>query len=67
MKKVGIAIDDWKLPIFDRHLKQSGYSFVNAGLLCKGTLVLTVQTENLEALGVVVKAANDEAARTGAP
>ena len=44
-----------------------GNSWTNAGHLTTGTLVLTVETTNLEALGVVVKAANDEAARTGAP
>lgn len=63
--KAAIAIDDWKLPIFTRHLTQSGYEFQNAGLLTKGTLILTVQTVNPEALAEVVKAANTEAALTG--
>lgn len=67
MQKAGIAIDDWKLPIFERHLKQAGYSFKNHGLLTTGTLLLRVDTINLVALGVVVKAANTEAAMTGAP
>jgi hypothetical protein len=67
MKKAAIAIDEWKLPIFERRLQHAGYSWTNAGHLTTGTLVLTVETTNLEALGVVVKAANDEAARTGAP
>jgi hypothetical protein len=31
MAKAGIAIDDWKLPIFDRHLTQAGYSYANRG------------------------------------
>ncbi len=63
--KVGIAIDDWKLPIFERHLKQSGYRFSNAGSLTPGALILTVETTNAAALADVVKAANTEAARTG--
>lgn len=62
--KAGIAIDDWKLPIFERHLSQSGYAFVNAGRLIAGTLLLTVETTNQEALMAVVKAANTEAAMT---
>lgn len=62
-KTAGIAIDDWKLPIFERHLRQAGYPFTNAGKLTAGTLVLKVETINLEALAVVVKAANDEAAQ----
>lgn len=67
MRKAAIAIDEWKLPIFERHLKQAGYAFENAGHLTAETLVLKVNTTNLAALGEVVKAANNEAARTGAP
>lgn len=65
--KAGIAIDDWKLPIFERHLKQSGYTFENKGPLVAGTLILHVVTDNAVALQEVIKAANTEAARTGAP
>ena len=67
MKKAAIVIDDWKLQIFERHLQQSGYALENAGPFTTGSLVLRVDTENLEALGEVVKAANAEAALTGAP
>ena len=67
MQKAGIAIDEWKLPIFERRLKQAGYSFENSGLLTTGTLLLRVDTTNLEALNEVLKTANTEAAQTGAP
>lgn len=67
MKQAGIAIDDWKLPIFERHLSQSGYTYNKSPGLSPGTLLLTVKTENLEALEVVVRAANTQAARTRAP
>ena len=63
--KSGIAIDEWKLPIFERHLKQAGYSFENCGLFADTTLLLRVDTPNLVALGEVIKAANAEAALTG--
>lgn len=66
MKKCAIAIDDWKLPIFTRHLEQSGYTFKNNGSLIEGTLILSVETSNVDALANVIKAANTEAARTGA-
>ncbi len=66
-KLAGIAIDEWKLSIFERHLTQAGYSFENCGLLVDGALLLRVRTANLVALGEVVKAANTEAAQTGAP
>lgn len=67
--KVAIAIDAWKLSIFERHLQQSGYSFENEGEISggdlHGALYLTVHTDNPVALHGVVKAANTEAARTG--
>jgi hypothetical protein len=65
--KAGIAIDRWKQPIFERHLSQSGYAFENEGELPGDCLLLTIETENIEALGVVVMAANTEAERTGPP
>lgn len=65
MAKACIAIDDWKLPIFERHFHRSGYAFKNAGPLTDGTLLLQVDTANLAALAEVVKAANTEAALTG--
>lgn len=61
-----IAIDEWKLPIFDRHLSMAGFEFENAGALTAGTLTLKVTTTNLEALGRAVKAANAEAAMSDA-
>lgn len=66
MPKAGIAIDNWKLAIFERHLKNSGYKFKKTNGLAHDAMVLTVDTENLEALSIVVKAANDEAGKTGA-
>lgn len=61
--KAAIAIDTWKLPIFTRHLVGAGYEFKHAGSLVSGTLMLTVTTDDMPALAVVVKAANDEAAQ----
>lgn len=65
--KAAIAIDAWKLPIFERHLSGSGYAFEKVNGPMPGTLLLKVETANVEALGGVVRAANAEAARTGAP
>lgn len=65
--KAGIVIDDWKFPIFERHLSQAGYAYEKGPGLTVGTLLLTVKTENATALGQVVLAANKEAARTGKP
>ena len=65
MSKAAIAIDSWKLPIFERHLAQAGYQFDNAGTFVAGTLILKVDTDNLVALAGVVRAANTEAADIG--
>lgn len=65
--KAGILIDDWKLPIFERHLSQAGYAYEKVPGLTAGTLLLTVKTKNATALGEVARAANKEAARTGKP
>lgn len=65
--KAAIAIDNWKLPIFSRHLVEGGYSYEQGPGLTKGTMFLHVQTDNGQALAQVVLAANKEAAKTGAP
>lgn len=62
MKKIGIALDSWKKDIFERHLKQNGYTWVDAGELTRGVVVFQVQTENRDALHRVILAANTEAA-----
>lgn len=67
MQKAAIVIDGWKLSIFERHLTQVGYSYEKGPGITADTLLITVKTENIEALGIVVKAANTEAAKTGAP
>lgn len=63
--QAAIAIDTWKLSIFERHLRQSGYAYSKANGLTDNTMMLSVATNNMEALGEVVKAANTEAAKTG--
>jgi hypothetical protein len=60
-----IAIDSWKLSIFERHLKQSGYAFEIIKGPTAESLFLKVTTDNTAALGGVCKAANTEAAMTG--
>jgi hypothetical protein len=65
MKKAGIAIDGWKFPIFERHLSRAGYAFEKGPGLTADMLLVTVNTKNLEALELVVRAANAEAAGKG--
>lgn len=60
--KAAIAIDDWKLPIFKRHLEAAGYTFTQSVGFTPSTLLLAVAHDDLGALHGVVKAANTEAA-----
>lgn len=66
-QRIGVAVDDWKVPIFERVLKQYGYEFSNAGSITAGVVILRVETTNREALQRVITEANAEAARTGKP
>lgn len=64
MKTAAIILDSWKLPIFERHLQQSGYTVAFKGQLNKDSTLLKIATTSLEALAQVVKAANTEAAQS---
>lgn len=63
--KAGVVIDVWKLPIFERHLQAAGYTFEKEVGLADDVMLLTVRTDNVEALRNVLKDANTEAAMTG--
>lgn len=60
--KAGIAVDDWKLPIFERHLSKAGHVYEKGPGVTRDTLLLTVETDDVAALETVVRAANAEAA-----
>lgn len=62
MKKAAIAVDHWKLPIFERHLTEAGYVYERGEGFTEGTLTLYVQTTDLKLLEKVVRTANAEAA-----
>jgi hypothetical protein len=62
--KVAVAIDAWKLPIFVRHLLGAGYAFDEGSGLTADTLHLYIVTDDLARLDGVVRAANNEAARS---
>lgn len=70
MATAGVVIDNWKLPIFERHLKQAGYTYKWMPGFTEDTGALIVELERpsqAATLHPIVKAANNEAARTGAP
>lgn len=62
--KAGIAVDDWKLPIFRKRLTEAGYDYEDAGALTAGTTLLTVETGDMLALTKVLEACQAECRRT---
>lgn len=59
-----IAIDGWKLTIFRSALDQSGYDYEQGAGITPDTISLYVETYDIAALEVVVRAANAEAAKS---
>lgn len=60
MKTAGIAIDNWKLPIFRRRLKGAGFEFTEHPGLTRDAMILKVKTERVAPLQKVVEAAQLE-------
>lgn len=67
--KVGIVMDAWKLPIFQRHLDAAEISYARASDAPPGSIGLVVITDDPQRVAEIVTAANTEAAITkrGAP
>ena len=58
MKTAGIVIDSWKLTIFSKHLTAARFAFTQHPGITPGTLLLKVETEDVETLHPIVQAAN---------
>lgn len=65
--KVGIAVDDWKLPIFRKRLTGAGYTYTDVGGLTHDTTVLTVETNDVLKLKAVIERCQEECRRKGRP
>ena len=63
MKQVGIAIDSWKLPIFDKHLRRAGIAYDVCNGLTEDTRLLTANVERIADAQPIVEAANAECRR----
>lgn len=63
--RTAIVLDEWKLSIFERNLKDAGFTSGRRPGLTKGTLVFAVvipdDAASLEKLSSVIQASNDEA------
>lgn len=66
MKKSAIMIDDWKLPIFSRHLVAAGFHYEELPGLHRKALLLHIEHEDgtQQKMAQTVLAANTEAAKT---
>ena len=60
MSKAAVALDDWKLPIFKRHLDAAGYKYEEPVPFVDGTLILTVYYEWVRDLKPIIEAAQKE-------
>ena len=66
--RAAVVVDSWKLPIFERHLQQSSYTYTIAEIVdgaLKDTTLLTIETENVQALYSVLKDAHKECTDLG--
>lgn len=54
--KAGIAVDNWKLPVFRRRLEAAGYQYQDGGPLTADATLLTVETADMLALKKVIEA-----------
>lgn len=53
--KAAIGVDDWKLPVFRKRLKEAGYDYKEVGALTADTTLLTVVTDDMIALQRVLE------------
>ena len=62
MKKAAIGLDEWKLPIFRRHLDAAGFKYDEPVPFTAGTVILTVHYEWVYKLQPIIEAAEGECA-----
>ena len=53
--RAGIAVDNWKLPVFRKRLSAAGYEYEDGGALTADATLLTVETDNMFALKKVLE------------
>ena len=61
--RAGIAIDNWKLPIFRKRLTDAGYEYTDGGPITGDTTLLKVEIDDLLKLATVVAACQAECAK----
>jgi hypothetical protein len=59
-KRAALALDDWKLPTFKKHLDAAGYQYDEPIVFIPGSLVLRVYFHWVHELKPIVEAAEAE-------
>lgn len=63
---IGIAVDDWKLPIFRKHLETEGYLYIEHKAMVNVTMI-KVFCNSPEKLAPIIEKANKECAAIRCP
>lgn len=61
--KAGIAVDNWKLPVFRKRLTEAGFEYTDSGAFTHDTTLLTVETDNMLKLKRVLEKCQAECRR----
>ena len=62
--RAGIAVDNWKLPVFRKGLTDAGYEYEDGGPLTGDTTMLKVETDDPAALKSLLERCQAECARS---
>jgi hypothetical protein len=62
--RVGVVLDAWKLPIFERRLAAEHVVYEKSPVLSNDTMALFIETSDPQKIQRIARAANDEAAIT---
>jgi hypothetical protein len=58
--KAGVIVDDYKLPVYEKHLKRDTWTYEKKGHLTPGITVLTVDFNDQHALKATLERAEHE-------
>lgn len=61
--KAEVVLDDWKLPIFKKHLDKAGYTYEQFSGPTQGCITLSVETEFISTLQPVIEKCQTESAK----
>jgi hypothetical protein len=63
VRRAGITLDNWKLPVFRKALTDNGFDYEDGGAVTADITLLLVETDDIKKLGSVLFDAAAECAR----